>query len=201
MLKYSFLTVLAITWGSLSFSETHSDGAITGQLRGAETYNESIGEAMFADSFAVSNLLGLTTPQGRDLEALFGEYPSEGARERLSATATAVSMFIWKAMAQSLAKGLGQVCDQDTNQIAFGPQIFTLKDDFAETIRELCSLPHDEQLIFLWELLVGFEAPIEMRAWMDGLKDLDNIALLTGQERIQAIVYSALMNPWFLLKN
>ena len=203
--KVVFSTAWVFCWLALDMTALAIDKSARprGQFKGYAAIEEFLANNYFNNfDFHLGRLIGIDSrDQASSLAALLGEYQGVGANQSyVNGSPNALNTFLWDAFVVSTAQAVGKICQEGQNVTHNGTTLY-FKEEFFESIRELCQNPYEADLLSLWELLIGYEAYDEFPHWEAYATNLiQNWEVEDPSDLVASLTYTVLFNPYFLLE-
>jgi hypothetical protein len=186
----------------LSFVILFSSHAISGisstQFYGYYQTQAIIKQRVYTEDsqFTIGDYLG-----SKDLGLLLGASSGDGLDSGFrNGLPNATNMSLWRVAMTGLANDWSNVCvDSYVKQNELNTEAIAI-------FKAICDWPsstarNKEGLERLWLLIMGYQAPHEeFEIWSDYFMQ-DKFKKLSGQEAVDQLSYSILLNPYFLLRN
>lgn len=142
------------------------------------------------------------------LSSLLGSFSGQGSGNKFTnGTPNATNMLLWNLLMTNLAKHIGEQCDHVRNKTTayIGGQAIELQPIFKNILSFLCPMGKETNAPILdlsqtfWLQVMGYQASYdEYQAWLQYVSD--NKEGLSGKDRVEAMMLSLLMNPYYLLE-
>lgn len=220
MLKKSLYLTVLLSWstphlgckapGNQPGSEINVLGNQRGQVKGLIAINNILATRLMSDGFDLIQDV-YSNSVFRDIVNLLGGYEGAGIKNRFASGApNAVNMLLWSTVMRNFGQRIAMTnCSSHT--MANGRRF---SDDSMAINQELKSLLSDcgdqnqtpswrKDPNALWTMLIQEDAPpAEFDAWAGWIKSREFAALnKSPEDQLSAAVWTALMNPYFLLEH